>query len=83
MRFWLRGYCTRIDDVEIDIVGADRHMVAKEIRFVGSVKWLENSSFGRHDLAALYAHRAPLTSEPVPEGEPERRAPAQAQRSSP
>ncbi|MGP3971825.1 ATP-binding protein [Streptomyces sp. 6N223] len=62
----LGGYWTRTNDVEIDIVGADRAPVAKELRFVGSVKWLENSPFDRHDLAALLRHRAALTPDPVP-----------------
>lgn len=35
-------------------------------RIVGSVKWLENSTFDNHDLAALQKHRAALTDEPVP-----------------
>nr|WP_282707168.1 DUF234 domain-containing protein [Nonomuraea coxensis] len=60
------GYWTRTNDVEIDIVGADRGPIAKELLFVGSVKWLENSPFDRHDLAALHRHRAALTSDPVP-----------------
>ncbi len=60
------GYWTRTDDVEIDIVGADRAPIAKELLFVGSIKWLEQSPFDRHDLAALSRHRAALTGEPVP-----------------
>ncbi len=60
------GYWTRTNDVEIDIVGADRAPIAKELLFVGSIKWLERSAFDRHDLAALYRHRAALTDEPVP-----------------
>jgi hypothetical protein len=60
------GYWTRTNDVEIDIVGADRAPIAKELLFVGSVKWLEQSPFDRHDLAALHRHRAALTDEPVP-----------------
>ncbi|WP_435282330.1 ATP-binding protein [Streptomyces koelreuteriae] len=60
------GYWTRTNDVEIDIVGADRAPVAKELLFVGSIKWLEHSPFDRHDLAALHRHRAALTGEPVP-----------------
>ncbi|MGA5757212.1 ATP-binding protein [Nonomuraea bangladeshensis] len=60
------GYWTRTNDVEIDIVGADRGPIAKELLFVGSVKWLENAPFDRHDLAALHRHRAALTSDPVP-----------------
>ena len=48
------------------IVGADRAPVAKELLFVGSVKWLERSPFDRHDLVALHRHRAALTDDPVP-----------------
>lgn len=60
------GYWTRSNDVEIDLVGADREPIAKELLFVGSVKWLEKAPFDRHDLAALYRHRAALTDRPVP-----------------
>ncbi|MFM9594307.1 ATP-binding protein [Streptomyces scabiei] len=60
------GYWTRSNDVEIDLVGADRQPVAKELLFLGSVKWLENSAFDDHDLAALQKHRASLTDRPVP-----------------
>ncbi|MGH3311569.1 MAG: ATP-binding protein [Streptomyces sp.] len=60
------GYWTRTNDVEIDIVGADRAPIAKELLFVGSVKWLKNSPFDRHDLADLHRHRAALTPDPVP-----------------
>ncbi|MFD4241244.1 ATP-binding protein [Streptomyces sp. NPDC058525] len=60
------GYWTRSNDVEIDLVGADRQPVAKKLIFLGSVKWLENSSFDSHDLAALQKHRAAITDEPVP-----------------
>ncbi len=48
------------------MVGADRQPVAKELLFLGSVKWLENSAFDSHDLAALQKHRAAITDEPVP-----------------
>jgi DNA-binding transcriptional ArsR family regulator len=60
------GYWTRSNDVEIDLVGADREPVAKRLLFLGSVKWLENSAFDSHDLAALQRHRAAITDEPVP-----------------
>lgn len=60
------GYWTRTNDVEIDLVGADRGPIAKELLFVGSVKWLEHSPFDRHDLAALHGHRAALTADPLP-----------------
>jgi AAA+ ATPase superfamily predicted ATPase len=60
------GYWTRSNDVEIDIVGADREPVAKRLLFLGSIKWLENSPFDAHDLAALHKHRAALTDDPLP-----------------
>lgn len=47
-------------------MGADRQPVAKQLLFLGSVKWLENSAFDSHDLAALQKHRAAITDEPVP-----------------
>jgi uncharacterized protein len=60
------GYWTRGNEVEIDLVGADRQPVAKRLLFLGSVKWLENSPFDAHDLAALHKHRAAITDDPVP-----------------
>jgi hypothetical protein len=60
------GYRTRGNDVEIDIVGADRAPVARELLLLGSVKWLENSPFGNQDVGALAYHRSRLTDEPVP-----------------
>jgi AAA+ ATPase superfamily predicted ATPase len=60
------AYWTRSNDVEIDLIGADREPVAKKLHFVGSIKWLEQSRFDAHDLAALQKHRAALTDEPVP-----------------
>jgi hypothetical protein len=60
------GYWTRTNDIEIDIVGADRAPIAKELLFVGSIKWLDQAPFDRHDTAALHRHRAALTDQPVP-----------------
>ncbi len=60
------AYWTRSNDVEIDIVGADREPIARELLFVGSIKWLEDSSFDAHDLAALHKHRTALTEAPLP-----------------
>ncbi|MGH3519825.1 MAG: hypothetical protein ACRDQ7_21030 [Haloechinothrix sp.] len=62
----LGGYWTRTNDVEIDIVGADRAPVARQLLFVGSIKWLDRSPFDDHDLADLLGHRAALTTEPIP-----------------
>jgi len=60
------GYWTRSNDVEIDLVGADRRPVAKQLLFLGSIKWLEKSPFDAHDLATLHKHRAALTDDPIP-----------------
>ncbi|MFD6156716.1 ATP-binding protein [Nocardia sp. NPDC060256] len=60
------GYWTRSNDVEIDIVGADREPVAHELYFLGSIKWLENSPFDNHDLSELQRHRYRVTDEPIP-----------------
>jgi AAA+ ATPase superfamily predicted ATPase len=60
------GYRTRSNDVEIDLVGADRQPVAKQLLFLGSIKWLDTSSVDAHDLAALHKHRAALTDDPIP-----------------
>jgi hypothetical protein len=60
------GYWTRSNDVEVDIVGADREPVAKELLFLGSIKWLENTPFDAHDLVALQRHSDRVTAEPIP-----------------
>lgn len=60
------SYWTRTNNVEIDIVGADRSPVAEELLFVGSIKWLDKSAFDAHDLSALYRHRAALTDDLIP-----------------
>src|SRR6185437_3610298 len=60
------GYWTRGNDVEIDIVGADREPVATRLLFLGSVKWLETGQFDDHDLANLQYHRHRVTPDPVP-----------------
>ncbi|MGF6880788.1 AAA+ ATPase superfamily predicted ATPase [Nocardia sp. GAS34] len=60
------GYWTRSNDVEIDIVGADREPVAHALAFLGSIKWLENSPFDNHDLTALQRHRHRVTDDPIP-----------------
>ena len=60
------GYWTRSNDVEIDIVGADREPVAKQLLFLGSVKWLETGKFDDHDLVALQRQRDRVTDDPVP-----------------
>jgi hypothetical protein len=46
------GWWNRQFNPEVDLVGADRGPVARQIYFVGSVKWL-TAPFDRHDLADL------------------------------
>ena len=60
------GYWTRSNDVEIGIVGADREPIARQLLFLGSVKWLETGQFDAHDLLALQRHRDRVTADPVP-----------------
>jgi hypothetical protein len=51
------GWWNRRFDPEVDLVGADRAPVARQVMFAGSVKWLAGP-FDRHDLAEL-ARTAP------------------------
>ncbi len=47
------GWWNRQNNPEIDLVGADREPVARHVHFLGSIKWLENGSFGRHEYESL------------------------------
>ncbi|MER5826123.1 ATP-binding protein [Streptomyces mirabilis] len=47
------GWWNRQNNPEIDLVGTDSEPVARQVHFVGSVKWLETQPFGRHDYDAL------------------------------
>ncbi|MGN9786316.1 ATP-binding protein [Nonomuraea sp. ZG12] len=47
------GWWNRQNNPEVDLVGADRGPVAKRIHFVGSVKWLDQRPFDRHDHDTL------------------------------
>lgn len=60
------SYWTRGNEVEIDIVGADREPIAKTLLFLGSIKWLEDGRFDDHDLLALQRHRSRITDQPLP-----------------
>lgn len=51
------AYWTRTNDVEVDLVGADREPVANRLVFIGAIKWLEHRPFSRGDLATLTAAR--------------------------
>jgi hypothetical protein len=60
------GYRTRSNDVEIDVVGADRAPIAQHLLFAGSIKWLDNKPFDQNDLLTLLRHRGALTDEMIP-----------------
>jgi uncharacterized protein len=47
------GWWNRTNNPEVDLVGADRQAPAGRIGFVGSIKWLENGSFGGRELGTL------------------------------
>lgn len=47
------GWWNRQNNPEIDLIGADHEPVAAAVHFVGSIKWLEDRPFGRHDYDAL------------------------------
>lgn len=47
------GWWNRQNNPEIDLIGADREPVAGAVQFVGSIKWLEDRPFDRHDYDAL------------------------------
>ncbi|MEV5838760.1 DUF234 domain-containing protein [Nocardia sp. NPDC052112] len=47
------GWWNRQNNPELDLIGADREPVAGAMHFVGSIKWLENRPFDRHDYDAL------------------------------
>nr|WP_262380236.1 DUF234 domain-containing protein [Nonomuraea sp. PA05] len=47
------GWWNRRNNPEIDLVGADKGPVAGHVHFVGSIKWLDNRPFDRHDYDQL------------------------------
>jgi hypothetical protein len=51
------GYWTRGNDVEVDLVGADR-AVPQDVAFIGSIKWRERLPFDNRDTRALIEQRA-------------------------
>jgi uncharacterized protein len=52
------GYWTRNNDPEVDLIGADREPVARQIAFVGSIKWRGSQPFDEWDLTDLVVHRS-------------------------
>ncbi|MFR9753290.1 ATP-binding protein [Nocardia sp. 004] len=47
------GWWNRHNNPELDLIGADRAPIAGAVHFVGSIKWLEDRPFDRHDYDAL------------------------------
>jgi AAA+ ATPase superfamily predicted ATPase len=62
------GFWTRTNDVEIDLVGADRRPIAKRIGYLGSVKWHDTAPLARKDFTALaaVADRVPGATDETP-----------------
>jgi AAA+ ATPase superfamily predicted ATPase len=62
------GFWTRTNDVEIDLVGADRRPMAKRIGYLGSVKWHDTAPLARKDFTALaaVADRVPGATDETP-----------------
>lgn len=56
---YVGGYWTRTNDVEVDLIGADRER-PKKIEFVGSIKWKERTLFDRRDLGHLISQRSKI-----------------------
>jgi len=52
------SYWTRTNDPQVNLIGADREPVARQVSFVGSVKWRDNQPFDERDLADLITHRS-------------------------
>lgn len=51
--WYVGSYWTRNNEVEVDLVGADRERSPARICFCGSIKWRETVPFGRGDLGEL------------------------------
>jgi len=51
------GYWNRTGTIEVDVVGGDAWPVAKNVSFVGSIKWRERQRFGARDARALASRR--------------------------
>lgn len=62
------AYWNRVGTVEVDLVGGDRQPAAKQIGFVGSIKWRSEQPFSRADSIALAETRSrvPCAGEATP-----------------
>lgn len=55
---YVGSFWNRTSTVEVDLVGGDAQPCAKNIAFVGSIKWRDDQTFHRADAAALAEQRA-------------------------
>lgn len=55
---YVGAYWNRVGTVEVDLVGGDRRPAAKQIGFVGSIKWRSEQSFSRADAITLAETRS-------------------------
>lgn len=52
------GYWNRTGTIEVDLVGGDSRPVAKQVAFLGSIKWRERGRFTRRDALEVAEWRA-------------------------
>jgi AAA+ ATPase superfamily predicted ATPase len=55
---YVGAYWNRVGTVEVDLVGGDRRPAAKQIGFVGSIKWRSEQRFSRADSITLAEARS-------------------------
>ena len=51
------GWWNRQNNPEVDLVGAEPTPTARQVAFIGSVKWYETATFGTHELDDLASAR--------------------------
>jgi len=54
---YVGGYWNRTGAIEVDLVGGDTSPVAKQVAFVGSIKWRERRKFSDADARELASRR--------------------------
>jgi len=62
------GWWNRLNNPQVDMIGADQAPVAKAVAFAGSVKWRDDARFDMHDVGELSRARGivPGTSADTP-----------------
>jgi AAA+ ATPase superfamily predicted ATPase len=57
---YVGGYWNRTGAIEVDLVGGDSRPVAKQVGFVGSIKWRQRKRFSRSDALGLASIRSEI-----------------------